>query len=51
MNPLINHPAILFVVMLVVMSSATALGALVLRRIRPLLPKSRTTSASSRAPR
>ena len=36
MNPLINHPAVLFVVMLVVMSSATALGALVLRRIRPL---------------
>ncbi|WP_035883750.1 bestrophin-like domain [Cupriavidus metallidurans] len=36
MNPLINHPAILFVVMLLVMSSATALGALVLRRIRPL---------------
>jgi hypothetical protein len=36
MNPLINHPAILFLVMLGVMASATALGALVLRRIRPL---------------
>jgi len=36
MNPLIAHPAILFVVLIVLMAIATALGAVVLRRIYPV---------------
>ncbi|MFJ5382844.1 hypothetical protein ACIPID_14340, partial [Cupriavidus sp. CER94] len=36
MRPLISHPGLLFVVLLVLMGIATAIGALVLRRMRPL---------------
>jgi len=36
MNDLIRHPAILFVVLLLVMGAATALGALVFRRYWPI---------------
>lgn len=36
MNPLLNQPALLFLAMIVLMASATAIGATVLRRIRPL---------------
>lgn len=36
MNPFISHPAILFVVMIVIMAVATGIGVLVLRRIRPI---------------
>lgn len=36
MRPLIAHPGLLFVLLLVLMGIATAIGALVLRRLRPL---------------
>jgi len=36
MNPLISHPAVLFIVMIAVMGAATAIGASILRRIRPI---------------
>ncbi|RZT36909.1 bestrophin-like domain [Cupriavidus agavae] len=36
MHPLIAHPAILFVVLLALMGIATAIGALVMRRLHPL---------------
>lgn len=36
MSQLLRHPAILFVLLLVLLASATAAGSLVLRRIRPI---------------
>jgi len=36
MNEIIRHPAVLFVLLLVLLAVATAIGALVLRRIRPI---------------
>lgn len=41
MRNLISHPGFLFLVLMVLMGSATAIGALVLRRARPVDPKSR----------
>lgn len=41
MNQLLQHPAILFVLLLVLLASATAAGSLVLRRIRPLADEGR----------
>ncbi|WP_066740148.1 hypothetical protein [Cupriavidus sp. D384] len=36
MRPLVGHPGLLFVLLLVLMGVATAIGALVMRRMRPL---------------
>ncbi|GJG95055.1 hypothetical protein CBA19C6_11220 [Cupriavidus pauculus] len=41
MSQLIRHPPILFVLLLVMLTVATALGAFVLRRIRPLRSEGR----------
>ncbi len=41
MSQLISHPAILFVVLLALLTASTAIGALVLRRIRPIPSESR----------
>jgi hypothetical protein len=41
MSQLLRHPAVLFVLLLVLLASATAVGSLVLRRIRPVADESR----------
>ncbi|CAG2155636.1 hypothetical protein LMG31506_05460 [Cupriavidus yeoncheonensis] len=41
MSQLLRHPAILFVLLLVLLASATAAGSLVLRRIRPIADEGR----------
>lgn len=41
MNQIIRHPAVLFVLLLVVLTIGTALGAFLLRRVRPLQPEGR----------
>lgn len=41
MRQLISHPAVLFLVMLVLLTASAALGALVLRRRKPIAADSR----------
>lgn len=41
MDQIIRHPAVLFVLLLVLLAAATAVGALVLRRIRPIRSEAR----------